>query len=133
MKKKEVDETKIEEIVTQVDPSKQRFFLTEELAFIYNVDAVRLEKVWKKSNGDYVELNLKEIVDNIASYLKDFVDVKALLKEILETDTSPREIIEVAERIEKKPTVKSAPGKCYSLMIGGKKGRPHEFALLVGR
>jgi hypothetical protein len=44
--------------------------------------------------------------------------------------SGPVEILELKERLEKSyAKIKDTPG-CYSLLVGGKRGKPYEFVLI---
>ena len=77
-------------------------------------------------------LELEEIeidLDKMASQLAEHFDSKMLMDEVLrKTDTD--QLLELKERLETPDaSIKSKKG-CFSLLIGGKRGRPVELTLI---
>ena len=71
------------------------------------------------------QTKVSEIVKSLAKH----IDPKLLLEETLK-QVSPDDIDEIYDRVvEKKGKVKSGEG-CYSLKIGGKKGKPFELCII---
>jgi len=81
---------------------------------------------------DYpIELEKIEIdIDKMASQLAEHFDSKMLMEEVLrKTDTE--QLLDVQERLEVPgASIKSRKG-CFSLQIGGKRGRPKELTLIA--
>jgi len=81
-----------------------------------------LRRLFKIKDGQFEEINLNAIVKEIVDFLEHKITPKKLLEDVLKT-SDPNTIMEVLERIRKKPKVKEAEG-CYYLLIGGKRGLP---------
>lgn len=122
---------KIEEILELLESDKEILQIEEKTMFIIDIDTHKLKRAWKRVNGDFEELELDVIVSRIAKKLKDKVDAEALLKELLIAQTHPEFLLDLDERLQKPDVmVKSKPTRCYSLSIGGKRGRPVELTLV---
>jgi len=77
-----------------------------------------------------IELEKIEIdIDKMSSQLAEHFDSKMLMEEVLKkTDTE--QLLELKERLEiPDASIKSKKG-CFSLQIGGKRGRPVELTLI---
>lgn len=77
-----------------------------------------------------IELEKIEIdIDKMASQLAEHFDSKMLMEEVLrKADTE--QLLDVQERLEVPgASIKSKKG-CFSLQIGGKRGRPKELTLI---
>ena len=84
-----------------------------------------LRRLFKIKDGEFEEINLKAIVKEIVDFLEHKITPKKLLEDVLKT-SDPATIMEVLERIRKKPKVKEGEG-CYFLQIGGKRGFPFQL------
>jgi len=74
------------------------------------------------------EINIEEFQKSIIQKLKDKINTKELLKDVLD-DLSFNALKELGERVvARKGKVRSVKG-CYKLQIGGKRGRPLELML----
>ena len=116
-----------------IDPKKEALIVHEEYVIIYELDEKaeqqRMKMIFKKAGQRYVEIKLEEVLNLIVEKLAPHLDVKRFLKELLILHSSPQEIVELKERLEKGAKITEAP-LCYSLMIGGKRGRPYEFNIV---
>jgi len=112
-----------------IDPAKESLIVDEDYVYIMDPKTNRLLKLFVKAGHRYTQVDLQKTIGFIAEKLKDTVDAKRFLEELMFLHSSPAEILELHERILKGASVKDKPG-CYSLMIGGKKGRPYEFVLV---
>ena len=80
-----------------------------------------------KDDGTLEELDVDAIIEEIAEYLKDKVNIKAFLKDVLAMQYE-LDLMELFYRIQKKPKVSDEEG-CYALLIGGKRGKPFKLWL----
>jgi len=120
----------LESIRKVSDPEKEAVIMDEDLVFILETETNKLKMLFKKAGNRYVQIDITKTIKTIVNKLAPHVDVKQLLTEMLLIQSGPVEILELKERLEKAyPKVKDAPG-CYSLMIGGKRGRPYEFVMI---
>ena len=68
-------------------------------------------------------------IDKMASQLAEHFDSKMLMSEVLKK-TETGQLLDIKERLEKpEASIKSKKG-CFSLQIGGKRGRPVELTLI---
>jgi len=88
-----------------------------------------IKRIFERKNVDtLVELDVEQIIDEIAEYLKDSINVKDFLKDVVATQPG-FDLMELFERIHnKKPKVKPEEG-CYNLLVYGKRGRPFKLWL----
>ncbi len=91
----------------------------------------KLIRAFKKKDTEYEEMNIHKIARFIAKKLASYLNSEEFLKELLIDHSHPMELQELKERLEH-PDATIKPAKtCYSLLIGGKKGRPYEFTLVT--
>lgn len=120
----------LSQIKKRIDPEKDLLIIDGDFAVICDVEQPhRIKMMFKKAKQRYVQIDLEEIVNFITSKLEPEVDVKRWLKERILLYSTPEEIMELKERLQKAPKIKPAP-LCYSLMIGGKRGHAFEFNLI---
>ena len=118
-------------IKESTDPEKEIVIVIEDYVRIDDIKPPhRLKMLFKKAGNRYVGINIAETIRFIADKLKPHVDVGRFLAEHIRAYSSAEEIIELKERLEKGPVKVSGKPLCYSLMIGGKRGRPYEFNLV---
>jgi len=119
---------KFVDIAKLVDPKDGVFFYDPEagIAAILDIEG-RIQHIYTTKDAvEFREITLD--IKAMAKKLAEGLDPEAFLEEVLET-TAPVELVEVKERLEHpQATVKSAK-RCFSLMIGGKQGRPMELTL----
>jgi len=118
-----------------IDPNKEALLVVEDFVIIYSIDreAQELKKtkmLFKKAGHRYVQIDLEKTVTMIAEKLAPHFDPKRFLKELIMMHSDPEEIMELKERLEGKAAKITAAPLCYSLMIGGKPGKPYEFNLV---
>lgn len=84
-----------------------------------------LVRAFLKKNGGYEEVDLDEAKDKLADYLAPHIQIRTLLKEVLEK-LPVEHFIELLERIEKKGkvTLGVQKGSCVWLYVKGKQGKP---------
>jgi len=120
----------LESIRKVSDPEKEAVVMDEDLVFVMETETNKLKMLFKKAGHRYVQIDVTKTVETIVNKLAPHVDIKKFLTEMLLIQSGPVEIMELKERLEKGyAKVKDAPG-CYSIMIGGKRGRPYEFVLI---
>ena len=128
----------IEQIREQLDDGKDVLIVDKELVTILDIVGdhgthghQRIKAIFKKKgNYYYVKVDLNKTIKKIIKRIKPHVNLETFLKELILLRSSPEEIIELEERLEKPETsIRDAP-RCYALMIGGKRGRPLEFVLI---
>lgn len=123
---------KCEEIFALLDRKTEFLTFDDVYAYILDSKTYKLKRVWKwQEETGFEEIDIKKVVANIAKALKDKVDGEALLKEFLMAKAHPEEIQELKERVvDKEAKITSKPKECYSLVIGGKRGRPYVLPLV---
>lgn len=114
----------------RIDPEKEIVVADGDLVYILDDETARLKMIFKKAGHRYVEINFQETIAKIAEKLAPHVQVETFLKELIACTTSPQEILELKERLAKGEVKISSENRCYSLLIGGKRGRPMEFTLV---
>ena len=123
--------TAIKEIL---DPKKEVIIMYEDFIVLSEVDesgeVQKMKMLFKKAGHRYVQVDLEKILNLIVEKLAPHVDVKQFLKELIKLHSAPEEILELNKRLEKSYVKISGTKGCYSLMIGGKKGKPYEFNLV---
>ena len=120
----------LESIRKVSDPEKEAVVMDEDLVFVMETETNKLKMLFKKAGQRYVQIDVTKTIETIVNKLAPHVDIKKFLTEMLLIQSGPVEIMELKERLEKGyAKVKDAPG-CYSIMIGGKRGRPYEFVLI---
>lgn len=121
---------KLSEIKSRLSPEKEALIIDGDTVMIVNRNTSRLLKLFVKAGHRYAQVDLIECVKFIAEKLKDKVNVQKFLEELIALHSSPEEILELHERLQKPgASVKGSP-QCYSIMVGGKPGRPYEFVLV---
>lgn len=121
----------LQTIKESIDPEKEIVIVVEDYVRIDDIEPPhRLKMLFKKAGNRYVEINISETIRFIADKLKPHVDVSQFLVEHIRAFSSAEEIMELKERLEKGPVKVSGKPLCYSLMVGGKRGRPYEFNLV---
>lgn len=113
-----------------VNPEKESLILDGDYVYIMDPETNRLLKLFVRSRHRYVQVDLLATVQFIANKLKDKVDIQKFLEELMLLHSSPEEILELHDRLQRgEVSVKGKP-RCYALMIGGKPGSPYEFVLV---
>ena len=121
----------VENIRKASDPEKESVIMDGDLVFVLETETNKLKMLFKKAGHRYVQIDVTKTIKSIVNKLAPHVDVKKLLTEMLLIQSGPVEIMELKERLEKGyAKVKDAPG-CYSIMVGGKRGRPYEFVMIT--
>jgi len=120
---------KLDQIMNVFDSKTEYVCVEDDMAFVLDKDTFATKRVYTRSGEDFEEVDFLGLISRTAEYLKDKVDAAALLREFLK-NLHPKEALKIAERVEKKPAVSSKDEKCYSLTIGGKRGRPMELCLV---
>ena len=114
-----------------IDPEEEIVIIIEDYVRIDSIEPPhKLKMLFKKAGQRYVEMNITEIVKFIAEKLAPHIDVEQFLTEHIRAYSSAEEIVELKGRLEKRYAKISDKPMCYSLMIGGKRGRPYEFNLV---
>ena len=117
------------DIVSSFSLEKYNIICSEKYIWIINRESDKIAKIFMKiSEDEFVEVNMEEIASKIAEHLAPYINVKEYLKEFVLSVVPAPEAMEVLERLEKGGKVTPTKG-CFSLMIGGKRGRPFEFVL----
>ena len=120
----------LENIRKASDSEKESVIMDGDLVFVLETETNKLKMIFKKAGQRYVQIDITKTIETIVNKLAPHVDVKKLLTEMLLIQSGPMEIMELKERLEKGyAKVKDTPG-CYSIMVGGKRGRPYEFVLI---
>ena len=120
----------IENIRKASDPEKESVIMDGDLVFVLETETNKLKMLFKKAGHRYVQIDVTKTIKSIVNKLAPHVDVKQLLTEMLLIQSGPVEIMELKERLEKgHAKVKDTPG-CYSLTVGGKRGKPYEFVMI---
>ena len=120
----------LESIRKASDPEKEAVVMDEDLVFVMETETNKLKMLFKKAGHRYVQIDVTKTVETIVHKLAPHVDIKKFLTEMLLIQSGPAEIMELKERLEKGyAKVKDGPG-CYSLTVGGKRGKPYEFVLI---
>jgi len=115
----------IEEI--QATSASTEFLCVEKnLVVLVDVD-YRVKRVWEKKNSHYEEVDVKEMVNRIASYLAQHVSLENLLKDKILHEAAET-ILNLNKRVLNKGKVKEHKG-CYSVSITGKRGPALELEL----
>jgi len=136
MEKKEVNELNaktwtLRAIKESIDPEKENITIEGEYVVVTsNEEPFKLKAIFKKAGYRYAQFDLQEAVKMIVSKLAPQVDVKKFLEELILLHSSVEEIIDLRERLEKGYVKVKEAERCYSLMVGGKRGRPYEFNLV---
>ena len=117
-------------IKAAVDPEKEVVIVDKEFIAVKNIETNKLTMMFKKAGHRYVRVDLTKTIGFIVEKLAPHIDVKKFLTELIIVTSPPEEIMELRDRLERKPKISEAP-RCLALMIGGKRGRPYEF-ILVG-
>ena len=121
----------LENIRKASDPEKEAVVMEEDLVFVLETETNKLKMLFKKAGQRYVQIDVTKTIETIANKLAPHVDIKKLLTEMLLIKSGPVEIMELKERLEKSyAKIKDTPG-CYSLTVGGKRGKPYEFILIM--
>jgi len=120
---------KIEEILSRLSEEKTLVLQGKYVAIrdeqehtleLYEIDL---------TSGELEKINLDDIVEEIAEYLKDKVNIKLLLKDFLRSKLPEEVILKLYERVKLQPKVTDEEG-CYKIRVGGKRGRPLELYLV---
>lgn len=125
----------LKQIRKAMDPEKDVIMIEEKYVYIFDImqdgeDSRKLKMLFKKAGKRYVDININELIPRLAKKLAPHVNVETFLKERMEHHSTATEIMELKERLEKPQTKITEAPRCYSLMIGGKRGRPFEFNLV---
>jgi len=119
------------QIRESINEEKEVIIAEDELVSVMEKEEPhRLKMLFKKAGNRYVPIEITFIIEKIVNKLAPHVDVKRFLKELLVLYSAPEEILELSERLEKGYVKVSEAKRCYSIMIGGKPGRPYEFNLV---
>jgi len=106
---------------------KEYLTLYEEMISLCDKDGHTI-KVWKYNQelDEFDEIPFEEMTKTIIEFLSKKIDVKDILSDLLKAHTPEQTVVDIYERVTKsnfKASVKSKEG-CFSISIGGKKGRP---------
>lgn len=132
--------------MTETKPSRKSWALTQLMSLIdmdtetialsddkkhvciLNEESNRMKALFVKgSHGRYVKLDLPSMVKLITEKLAPHFEVKKFLEELLLLQTSPDDVDELFQRLEAPHVSVNQHRDCYTLRIGGKKGRPFDF------
>ena len=105
------------------DKNEEKWVGVRQIATDYA--GTHLVKAWKKVNEHWEEINVKDVVDEMADYLYTKVSAKTIIREVL-LKLDAQSFIDLTERIVKEPkvTIGIQKGSCVFLYIRGKRGRP---------
>jgi len=118
---------KLEEI-RKLCRGKDHLHVEDKFAIIVDLD-FRCKRAFSlNEEGEYTEINVKDMIKQIAKYLSKHVNLEALLQDRLLHEPTET-ILDLNERIKKEPEVKERRG-CYTLLIKGKQGKPTELQLV---
>jgi len=124
----------LQAIRASIDSENEAVILDGDYALIVSKEgtANKIKGLFKKAGRQrrYVEIDLVQIVEFIVNKLAPHVDIKEFLKELVLLHSSHEEILELKERLKKGYVSVKGDNQCYSLMVGGKRGRPYEFNLV---
>lgn len=121
----------LQAIKNSMNPEEEALLIEDDLIYIMDIEKPhRLKMIFKKAGKRYVSIDLAKTLENVINKLAPHVDVKKLLMEIILLQSPPQEVLELKERLEKGYAKVTEAKLCYSLMIGGKRGKPYEFNLV---
>jgi len=121
----------LDAIKKAIDPETEFICVEGDLVAICETEEpCKLKAVFKKAGERYVKVDLPAMLELIVSKLAPHIDVKRFLTELITLHSSAEEVLELNERLEKGDVKISEEKRCYSLMVGGKRGRPYEFNLV---
>jgi len=87
-----------------------------------------VKRLFIRKGDKFAELNAQAMIDTIAEYLKDELNVKAFLTDVISNQFAV-DIMDLFLRIhKKKPKIKQKKG-CYNLLIYGRRGTPFKLRL----
>jgi len=122
----------LDQIRDSVDYEKQGLQIEEKYVYVHDVnEPYRILKLFQKAGHRYVEVDLQEAINFIAAKLAEHISMEDFLKELIRGHSHPEEIIELQERLSKNYAKVTPVKQCYSLLVGGKRGRPYEFTLIL--
>jgi len=105
--------------------------IDKDSKLVYVIDSENdTKRIYKITDEDSLELEEIELdIPGMAAQLAEHFDANMLMQEVLKkADTD--QLLEVKARLEKPDvSIKSKKG-CFSLQIGGKRGRPIELTLI---
>ncbi len=124
---------KTKDIIKEIDLEKFAVQLEDNCIMVVDIITYKLKRLFilDPSDNEYMEMDLDVAIEKIVDYLKDKVSIADLLREFFKSQASVDEILEISERITHKPSVRQGP--CFSLLIGGKPGRPYELLMVRNR
>jgi len=114
------------EEIESMKPKCNELILHEGYVF-YITEHARIRRAWKKQNGEYKEVDLKSMVNEIVAYLKDNITLEDFIRAKI-TQLPPKYLEDLHERVEHKGEIIQRP-RCYELEIKGKKGSPMVLVL----
>jgi len=123
----------LDQISNLVDEEEDQILQVEgEFALIVETKKpFKLIRAFKKKDAEYEEMDIYTIARFIAKKLASYLNSKEFLTELLIDHSHPMELQELKERLEHPDATITPAKRCYSFMIGGKKGRPYEFTLVT--
>lgn len=128
--KKDSYKITLQKIRDSIDPEKEVLLIEGEYVVILDAEEPnKLKALFQKAGYQYVQIDLAKTVKFIAKKLAPHVDVEKFLQERLLLYSDAEEISELQKRLKGYAKVTEAP-RCYSLMVGGKRGKPYEFNLV---
>lgn len=121
------------QLIQTLDPLTENVAISKDGQFACVVDEEtrRMKALFvKKDKQRYVRMELDKMVEFIAAKLAPHFDAKKYLTELLLLQTPPEEIAELSERLASPAASVKEHRDCYTLRIGGKKGRPFELVTI---
>ena len=101
-------------------------------ACILDEESNRMKALFVKgSYGRYVKLDLPSMVRLIVDKLAPHFDAQNFLEELILLQTPPEEVDELFQRLGAPHVSVKQHRDCYTLRIGGKKGRPFDFVTVT--
>ena len=84
-----------------------------------------------KETGEFNEIDFEKMINEIVDVLKDKVDIKDILYDLLKSQTREEAVLEIYSRITGKKAKVTVRGKdeCFVITIGGKRGRPFKLGV----
>lgn len=124
------------QLVQMIDPATEHIAVSTDVevqyACICEEETNRMKALFVKgSRGRYVRMNLPAMVKFISEKLAPHFDAKKFLEELLLLQTPPDDVAELFERLTAPQATVREHKDCYTLHIGGKKGRPFSLVTVV--
>lgn len=122
---------RVEDIAKALDTENEDLSLQESIIFILDKKTQKTKRIYISADGEeWEEVDVEQTIEVIVNYLKEHVDVKALLTDYLQNIVHPAMLLDILERVKNQAKVVSKPRECYSLTVGGKPGHPLTLCLV---